>query len=288
MSVDHRVPTPQVSSCRFTSRCIPSPNADLPARAQETSYILGLGQHIVTVTVNSAYNQNLPITDFYSAMGESFRDATLRSVTYKTFSNKGWVISITEFPPDLTAPTRYPYECQYLILGIFARWCYVLASEDTLTDQMPATASISWLILPSGQRLVHYGPQFSRYDIMAVSSTLPGRRGLAAKEEARVIRERRLTEILEGLPAAPKFKNCLVRLLDDLPALSKKVDTVENVSQTLDIKTLRKELKINDSFGQQWGHCAETLTLLWCVHHFLLMTVRIPMDSTVHISVLLQ
>jgi hypothetical protein len=220
-------------------------------------------------------------------MGESFRDATLRSLTYKTVSNKGWVISITEFPPDLTAPTRYPYECQYLILGIFARWCYVLANEHTLRDQMPTTASISWLILPSGQRLVHYSPQLSKYDIMAVSSTLPGRRGLAAKEEARVIREMRLTEILEGLPAAPKFKNCLTRLLDDLPVLSRKVGTVE-VSQMLDIKTLRNELKINDSFGQQWGHCAETLTLLWCVHPSVLMTLRMPIDSTVHISALLQ
>jgi hypothetical protein len=192
------------------------------------------------------------------------------------------VVSITEFPPDLTAPTKYPYECQYLILGIFAKWCYVLFSEKILRDQMPTTAAISWLVLPSGQRLVHYSPN---YDIMAISSSLPGKGG-SAKEQARTIRERRLTEILEGLPAAPKFKNCLTRLLNNLPVQSK-VGAPGEVPQTLDMKALQRKLKINDSFGQQWGHCAETLTLLWCVHPFVL-TTRCIIDFTARILVLLQ
>ena len=121
---------------------------------------------------------------------------------------------------------------------------------------------------------------------MTGPATLPNKRWLAAREEARAIREGRLTEILEAFPAAPKLKNCLARLLDVLPALSYKVGPHVLVPQILDMATLRKKLKITPAFGQRWGHCAETLTLLWYVYHFVLKIVRMLMDFTAHISVL--
>jgi hypothetical protein len=108
---------------------------------------------------------------------------TLVLTEVKYFFGIGWVISITEFPIDLTGRTRYPYERQYFILGIFARWCYAFVNEQILNDQIPTIASISWLILPSGQHLIHYNSQPGACDIVAVSSSLPGQGG-RAKEQA--------------------------------------------------------------------------------------------------------
>jgi hypothetical protein len=116
------------------------------------------------------------------------------------------------------------------ILAFYVKWCSTIGDEYFVGHRQPNTASIAWLTLMEGQgSSALYTPH---HDIFSVSSSLPG--GNPVKLQAAEIRHECLMTLLAPrvLPKAPRHGQV----------------------QTDGTRT-----------WVDWGHCAETLAVLWFV-----------------------
>jgi hypothetical protein len=116
------------------------------------------------------------------------------------------------------------------ILAFYVRWCSIIQKEHFLLHSAPNTASIAWLTLVEGQ-----GPRAvysTHQDIFSVSCSLPGANPLKLKAARK--RHEFLMRVLAPriLPPAPRFGK------------------------------LQSEGSL---CFVDWGHCAETLAVLWSV-----------------------
>ncbi|KZP11642.1 hypothetical protein FIBSPDRAFT_1050572 [Athelia psychrophila] len=124
------------------------------------------------LTVSNGHGSQIPITDFYTAMG--------------------WIISIVEPHP----PTRAGYQ---QLLATYARWCHTAWRALFPRTCVPTTASIKVVSLPalSASTSPHGpGPGAAFW----LSTSLPH---AALKEAARAVREQHMHALFGPLPAAP-------------------------------------------------------------------------------------